>query len=70
MRRLGRFLKALWNYILHGHRVPFETFVIRLESCNWCNCVNKKDWKCDACGCYILKKAQMSTEKCPQDKWI
>ena len=69
MRRIFRFIKAVWRYIWYGKRVPFEVFVSRLMTCENCACLNREKWTCDACGCYLDKKAKMSSEKCPKDKW-
>ena len=67
--RIFRFIKALWRYIWFGNRVPFEDYVSRLKVCDNCTCLNRDKWNCDVCGCYVTKKAKMSTEKCPKDKW-
>ena len=67
--RLIRFIKALWRYIWFGKRVSFDEYVSRLEKCGWCECLDDQKWKCKSCGCYLTKKAKMSTEKCPKEKW-
>lgn len=69
MKRIFRFLKALWRYILHGKRVPFEVFVSRLMACENCPNLKRDNWTCGICGCYLDKKAKMTTEKCPDNKW-
>jgi hypothetical protein len=69
MKRLFRFIKALWKYILYGKRTTFEQFVSRLMTCENCPCMNREKWICEVCGCYLDKKAKMSTEKCPKNKW-
>lgn len=67
--RVIRFIKALWRYILYGKRIPIREYVKRLDICKDCVYMNEDDWTCWKCGCYLTKKAQMSTEKCPDDKW-
>lgn len=69
MGRVLRFIKALWNYILHGKRVGFNEYVERLNACDNCVYLNRNKWVCDNCGCYVIKKAKMSTEKCLKDRW-
>ena len=69
MKRLIRFLKALWKYILYGKRVSFKTYVQRLTACSRCPYLNIEKWTCDVCGCYVDKKNKMSTEKCPKGVW-
>ena len=71
--RVIRFLKALFRYIFYGKKVSFVDYVSRLDAC--CRCTafgsdtNADKWTCGVCGCYVTKKAKMSTEKCPHDKW-
>lgn len=67
--RIIRFIKALWKYILFGNRVPLEQYVNRLDECVRCPYLNKEKWSCKKCGCYLTKKAKMSTEDCPEGNW-
>lgn len=69
MKRVWRFLKALWKYILYGKRVSFRRYVTRLEMCSCCSNFNSDTWTCKICGCHMDKKAKMSTEKCPNNAW-
>lgn len=69
MKRLFRFIKALWRYTLYGNRVDFDVYVKRLEKCNACPNFNDANWTCKVCGCYMTKKAKMSTENCSENKW-
>lgn len=62
-----RFVKALIKYIIFGKRVSLNEYLYRLNICN--KCEHLDDWKCTNCGCYLNKKAIMSTEKCPVEKW-
>ena len=70
MKRVFRFIKALWRYMWYGNRVSFDTYITRLNSCKGCKYVNKEKWTCNNCGCYLVKKCKMSTEKCPTGKWL
>ena len=70
MKRILRFIKALWRYMLYGDRVSFDTYITRLNSCKGCKYINKEKWTCNNCGCYLVKKCKMSTEKCPIGKWL
>lgn len=67
MKRILRFIKALTKYIIFGHKVDFNDYVYRLNKCRSCN--HCGEWKCNKCGCYLDKKCQMSTEKCPEGNW-
>lgn len=68
MVRIFRFLKSLLRYIIYGNRVPFEQYVQRLNRCVECEDLNKDNWTCEICGCYVDKKLKMSTETCPKNK--
>lgn len=70
MKRVLRFIKAIWRYLLFGKRVTFDDYATRLNSCRECQYMNKEKWTCDKCGCYLVKKCKMSTEKCPIGKWL
>ena len=69
MKRILRFLKALWRYKMYGERVFFWKFCDRLCKCKTCDKFQEHNWTCGVCGCYVTKKAQMSTENCPEYKW-
>jgi len=69
MRRIIRFVKALWKYILYGDRVSFNQYVDRMKVCSECPMFRNDNWTCGKCGCYIDKKAKMTTESCPDNKW-
>lgn len=69
MKRICRFIKALWKYILFGKRVSFIQYITRLTDCEYCSYLDQNNWTCKICGCYVDKKAKMSTEKCPEHKW-
>lgn len=67
--RIFRFLKSLFKYLLFGKRVSFKIYVQRLTACSRCPYLNIENWTCGVCGCYMDKKAKMSTEKCPKGVW-
>ena len=71
MRRIFRFIKALFKYVVYGHfkNVTFEEYVERLARCSSCEFLNKEKWCCGVCGCYVSKKAKWATEECPEEKW-
>jgi hypothetical protein len=69
MKRVFRFVKALWKYMLYGHRVSLWTYCDRLGKCNGCDKFRGGNWTCGVCGCYLDKKAKMNTERCPEGKW-
>jgi len=69
MKRVVRFIKSMWRYILHGKKVSFDVYSKRLNACNNCMLLNREKWTCGVCGCPVTKKATMSTEDCSDKKW-
>ena len=69
MKRIFRFIKALCKYILHGKRIGFHEYEFRIGVCDVCYHLDADKWKCRKCGCYVDKKAKMSTEECPEGYW-
>ena len=67
--RIIRFFKAIIRYIIFGKRSPIDTYIDRLTICKSCNYFDNEKWTCKICGCYLDKKAKMSTENCPENKW-
>jgi hypothetical protein len=41
----------------------------RMGICHQCEFYRSSDATCSQCGCFILLKARLTTEKCPVDKW-
>lgn len=71
MKKIFRFIRALLRYAIYGHfkKTDFETYARRLSACVHCAYKNEKNWTCNICGCYLVKKAKWSTECCPKEKW-
>lgn len=69
MRRIFRFLKAYWNYLLYGDQVTFDEYVRRLTICHDCDCIDREKYQCKKCGCFMDKKCKMNTEHCVDEKW-
>lgn len=67
MKRIFRFIKALWRYVLYGQDVSPDVWNNRYNICK--NCEKLKGKKCSICGCYVKTKTRWSTEKCPENKW-
>jgi len=67
MRRLIRFIIALFKYIIWGDQVTNDKYISRIKICD--SCSDKCGSKCCICGCYLSKKARWSTESCPKNKW-
>ena len=67
MKRIVRFIIALFKYIVWGDQVTSDKYNSRISICNQCS--DKCGSKCCICGCYLKKKAKWSTESCPKNKW-
>lgn len=67
MKRVFRFIRALYNYICFGQDVTPEIHKYRHDICM--NCEKLSGKTCSICGCFVKTKTKWSTEKCPIDKW-
>lgn len=70
MRRIGRFLKALFRWAVYGHfdTVPVSLYAARLRECGQCGYLDGKEC-CSVCGCVVRVKARWTTESCPEGRW-
>tara|TARA_Y100000361_G_scaffold64790_1_gene56846 strand:- start:725 stop:1204 length:480 start_codon:yes stop_codon:yes gene_type:complete len=60
------FAKDLGKYIKEGApNVTNKQYTERLEACNKCPHLNKKQMRCTLCGCLIEHKAKWKTTTCP-----
>lgn len=69
-RNFSLSLAGVIKYALKTGQVLAEepTINIRLKKCLSCNqLMNKK--RCRACGCFIMAKAGLKSEKCPKGFW-
>jgi hypothetical protein len=41
----------------------------RLDICNKCPNLSKKEGRCDLCGCFVVAKVKLDFESCPAGKW-
>tara|TARA_R100001460_G_scaffold25459_2_gene51199 strand:- start:822 stop:1052 length:231 start_codon:yes stop_codon:yes gene_type:complete len=67
MKRLSKFLKALWKRYVWGQDVGDVKYMQRLSVCYPCD--DRDGGYCDICGCLLKLKAKWSTENCPEKKW-
>jgi|TARA_R110002167_G_scaffold22822_1_gene81467 hypothetical protein len=66
---LVTFLKALWRRSKDPTDVPFDVELRRKFICFSCPHLNKKEIRCNACGCKIRSKTIWATESCPKKLW-
>ncbi len=46
-----------------------EAIKKRAEVCSTCPSLNKEEYKCGECGCYLKYKMNWATQECPLEKW-
>jgi hypothetical protein len=64
---LGR---ALWDWAVSGFTIcTGAEMAKRLETCGSCDQFVIEETRCRLCGCFLMQKVRMKTEKCPLDKW-
>ena len=62
-----RCVRAQVRYMRFGKELDTETIAKRLTICSGCPFEN--NGTCMDCGCILIEKAPMSTEKCPNNYW-
>jgi len=68
MNRIWNLTKAITKYIASGGKnVSKEEYEKRLKECD--TCPVRKGNTCGACGCFLIAKAKMKTENCPNNFW-
>lgn len=68
--QLFTFSKAVTTQVLAGCPVVSdEEIKKRAEVCSICPSLNKEEYKCGECGCYLKYKISWATQDCPLGKW-
>jgi|TARA_R110000787_G_scaffold112958_1_gene221866 hypothetical protein len=64
------FTAASADFIAKGAPIcTVEEYKDRLDTCNQCPFLIKKNKRCGKCGCLLEFKARMKTQHCPEKKW-
>lgn len=62
--------KSLVNYAKSGfENATKKKYKKRLSICDVCEFLDRKQSRCNSCGCIVVVKAKWEVEKCPEDKW-
>lgn len=62
--------KALTTQIIAGCPAASDEEVKnRSEACSICPSLNKEEYRCNECGCYLKYKIAWATQECPLGKW-
>lgn len=72
-----RFVSAvarMLRHVLYGRPtgVPQAAYQRRMDACFACPRVDRslpQHPRCSACGCFLVLKASISTEQCPDGRW-
>ena len=70
MRQIAGFIKSLFLNIKSGFKhVSNSDYKDRIDICKACHFLNHKENRCTDCGCYVVVKARLKVEDCPQGYW-
>lgn len=68
IQKAMNFSKAIAKYVKSKERyVSKRVYEERLKKCE--TCIFQIEGVCKGCGCPLISKAKIKTEKCPEDKW-
>jgi|APCry1669189472_1035225.scaffolds.fasta_scaffold00947_17 hypothetical protein len=61
---------AIGNAVIHQQVMASDdVYNKRIETCTNCDALDKNQWRCSKCGCFMKAKAKMIAAKCPLSKW-
>lgn len=67
---LTTFAKAATDHIKAGlPQTSDEEKERRAAICESCNELDKEQYRCNICGCYLKYKISWADQKCPKNKW-
>lgn len=68
--QLFTFSKAVTSQVIAGcPATSDEEIKNRSEVCSICPSLNKEEYRCNECGCYLKFKIPLLTSECPLKKW-
>lgn len=73
-RRFVSSIARMLRRVLYGKPtgVPTETYQRRLDVCHGCPRIDRTlahHPRCSVCNCFLVLKASISTESCPEGRW-
>ena len=69
--QLFTFSKAVTSQVIAGcPATSDEEIKNRSEVCSICPSLNKEEYRCNECGCYLKYKIAWATQECPLGKWV
>jgi hypothetical protein len=70
IKKAGNFFKAVTEHVGSGlEQVTDELKEQRINICNDCSYLDKENFKCTHCGCWLKYKTAWATSSCPIGKW-
>lgn len=70
LQMVKSFTEASVDFVKKGAPVcTVEEYRERLDTCNECPFLLRKNKRCGKCGCLLEFKARMKTQHCPEKKW-
>jgi rubrerythrin len=67
---LTNFAKAATGHIKAGlPQTSDEEKERRAAICESCDQLNKEEYRCNVCGCFLKYKISWADQTCPRDKW-
>lgn len=68
--QLFSFSKAVIKQVAAGcPAASDEAIKKRAETCSACPSLNKEEYRCGECGCYLKYKIPWATSECPLNRW-
>jgi uncharacterized paraquat-inducible protein A len=68
--QLFTFSKAVLTQVASGFPTATdEEIKKRAEICSTCPFLNKEEYKCNKCGCFLKYKIPWATSECPLNNW-
>jgi len=70
IQQLISFSKAATDHIKSGLKHADDDIKEkRAAICDSCPLIDKENYKCNSCGCYLKYKISWETSSCPEGKW-
>lgn len=70
IKKTGNFLKAVTAHVGSGlEQADDELKEKRASICSTCPYLDKENFKCTHCGCWLKYKIAWATSSCPIEKW-
>jgi hypothetical protein len=70
IKKAGNFIKAVSEHVGSGlEEASDEIKEKRASICDTCPLLDRENYRCNKCGCYLKFKISWKTSSCPEGKW-